>query len=237
MILIIKKLWMFWRGVFWLKKNPRYFILLLFPFVAGLLFLLASWILFVRYDSQIMTWFLPEEWLYFWGEISFYFFKILLYGLTMVAALPLYLLLVNVLSAPVYDYVSLAVEKKWDVNKKDPPELSFLGSLALIKEELKKVVFILVINIVLLVLPGGAFLTPVVSAVSLGWDYYDYPLARRGWSFRQRLFFVSKNLKSVFALGIWLLIPGLQFFFLPLAVVGGTMLALEDLNSSQGVVD
>ena len=70
-------------------------------------------------------------------------------------------------------------------------------------------------------------------AFILGWEMYDYPLARKGWGFKRRLIFVVKNASSVIGLGSWLLIPGLQIVTMPVAVVGGTMLALKDLKGSE----
>ena len=235
MFTFIRKLFVFWRSFFWLKRNLKYFFLLLFPFLIGLVFFILSWTFFLNYEDKIITWLFSESWLDSFGKISFYFLKILLYGLVMVVSLPIYLLVVNVVSSPIFDYVSLAVEKKYLKSSSRLREFSFLESLALIKEELKKVVFILVIHLLLLFLPGGVLLSPLLSAFCLGWDYYDFPLARRGWTFRQRLSFVLKNLSSIFGLGLWLLIPGVAFFFFPLAVIGGTILALEDLSSSNNL--
>ena len=78
--------------------------------------------------------------------------------------------------------------------------------------------------------PGINIISPFVTAFLLGWDFFDYPLARRGLSFKERKSLAFKSKWRILGLGLWLLIPFVQILFLPMAVSGGTMLGLEALQ-------
>ena len=140
-------------------------------------------------------------------------------------------LLANILAAPVYEMISVAIER--DVNGGKVEEVGLWQSVVLIKEEIKKAFFVITISIVMLLIPGVNVIAIVVTAFLLGWDFYDYPLARRGWSFRQRLNFVAAHAWAVTAFGMWLTIPFAQFFLMPMAVAGGTQLSLEHLKNNK----
>ena len=100
----------------------------------------------------------------------------------------------------------------------------------MVPEEIKKLVFILLISLFLMILPGINMISPFVTAFLLGWDFFDYPLARRGLSFKERKSLAFKSKWRILGLGLWLLIPFVQIMLLPMAVSGGTMLGLEALQ-------
>lgn len=223
----------FFRGLRWLRRHPFCLLLLFLPVFFGLGLLMLSWGYFYQYQDTIFAWLLfdkPSTW---WGLGLYYFAKLLLYGALVVIGLIFYTLVVSVLASPLYEYVSHVVEK--ELSAVPPVELSLKASLLLMKEELKKVIFIMTLSLGLLFIPGLNLLAPFVTAFCAGWDLYDFPLARRGWSFRRRLGFVFRHSWSVGGLGLWLLIPGLQIFLMPLAVVGGTILAVEDLQNWEAI--
>lgn len=221
------------KGLRWLQKNPFYLFLLFIPAVVAILVLLGSWTLLFSYQK---TWF---EWLVFpkpEGYLMaslYYFLRALAYLLSLVAGLLFCLLVSNVVAAPLYDYVSLKVEE--NLLGKKPIEPSFLESLKLVGEELKKALFIFIASTVILFTPGVNLFSPLATAFFLGSSVYDYPLARRSWSFRKRLLFTLRHGASITGLGLWLCIPFLQFFLMPLAVTGGTMLATEHLKQKSGI--
>ncbi len=189
---------------------------------------------FIRYQDQFFQWILfdrPEFWL---TLIAYYLFKGILYVGVFVVGILSAVLIANILSSPIYDYVSMAVEK--DLTGK-ATEIKLIASLKLMKEEVKKVFFIIFLTLGCLTIPGLNVLSLFVAAFLAGWDVYDYPLARRGWSFRRRLKFIFQNSGGVLGLGVWLLIPGAQIVCMPLAVVGGTMLALEHLENEKKLSD
>lgn len=222
------------RGVSWLFQHKKYLFLTFVPTIIGFIALSFGWGYFFVNLESFMTLLMfeqPESW---WG-IGLYW---VVYGMVFVGVLACSLvaclLLVNVIASPIYDYISLAVEKD---QLGETTEIDLWASLKLMGEELKKVLFIAAISIVSLVLtsfiPGLNLLALALTAFLLGWDFYDYPLARRGYSFKQRWQEVGQDAWSVGAFGIFLMIPFVQFILMPLAVCGGTLMALEGLAARE----
>lgn len=219
----------FLMGLGWLRKHPLRMVLLFIPMALAFFLLATGWGVFYKYHDPILNWVMftrPESW---WWLPFYYLSLAVVYGMIVVLGVLLFVLLVNVLSSPLYEIVSLAVEKDM-YPERTVPELSLGQSLALVAEELKKVFFILLVSLCLLMIPGLNVITPFVTAFCVGWDFYDYPLARRGWHFKKRLKFVLSDFWTVMGFGCWFLIPGLQFFLMPLAVPSGTMLSLRHLE-------
>ncbi len=221
------------KGVKWLKEHPGYIALLGIPIVLGFVFLVGGITVFSAFDQQVLTWILFEE---PQSAMSVAWFvyqacKMLLYIAMIVFTLAASLLLMNVIASPIYEHISLAVER--EVLGTDTPGLGFRGTLGVMLVELKKVVFILFLSAILLLIPGLNVISTLVAAFLVGWDFFDYPLARRGWSFRQRLRLVASDFWAVMGFGLWLVIPFAQIVMLPLAVAGGTLLNLESLKREQ----
>ncbi len=219
----------FFRGCNWLSKHPGSVLLLLLPMLLGLTAVLSFWGFLAWQHEKIISWILPTAPEAIFWLMLFYLLKGLIYIVLLSTGLVFYVLATNIIAAPLYDYVSLQVERELSQNRS--PELSLRQSILMIREEIKKFLFIVGINLIILFLPGINFLSPLVAAASLGWELYDYPLARRGLSFRQRLGIVSRRMPTLAGLGIWALIPGMQFIILPLGIAAGTILAIEDLES------
>lgn len=225
---LVRGFYGFMRGVRWLKQHPFCLLLLFIPMVVGISAVFAFWGFLAASHEWVLTWILParpEQW---WLLIGYYGLKGIAVAVLFVFGLLLYTLFAGIFSAPIYDYVSLKVEQEQSGGP--VPELNFIQSLMMIGEEFKKVFFIVTVNLMLLLIPGLNVISPLVAATSVGWDVYDYPLARRGFTFRQRIFFVFRHMGTLAGLGVWLLIPGVQLILLPLAVAGGSVLAVEDLN-------
>lgn len=224
------------EGVFWLLRHPRYLFLLFLPTAIGLtLFSFGSgWVV----DNQALLMdklYLdkPSEW---WWLVLYYIGMAFVYlgiAITLVLA---FFLVTNIIAAPIYDIVSSAVEKK--VAPDDFEEISLWRSLLLIGEEVKKALFILAITVGLLIVPVVNVLAFPVAAFFLAWDFFDYPLARRGFSFRQRLAYATRHAPKLVGFGLWLSVPIVQFFIMPLAVAGGAMLgmrAIQQGNKDKGL--
>lgn len=217
------------QGVGWLRSHPKYLAMVFVPGFLGLLLFIVAWNSFFRFEDDILNWVLfskPES---FWGIALYYVSMFFVYLSALLLGIVTCILLSSVIASPIYEYVSMAVET--DLTGKPAPELSFLGSLKLMGEELKKVIFILFISVVMLFIPGLNVLSIIVTAIMVGWDFYDYPLARRGWSFQQRFQFLKKDLFAVMGLGFWMVIPFVQLFMMPLAVAGGTILSVTALKN------
>lgn len=217
-------------GVRWLMRHKHYFLLLFLPLVIGIAVTIGGWQWLGPQRDALVTWAVGPEPQEFWRLTLYYVtwgaVNIMFLILTFVS----FLLLTSVLASPVFEVVSMAVEK--DITGEPVPETSLLQSLKLITVELKKALFILTVSTLLLFIPIINVISFVITAFLLGWNFYDYPLARRGWTFRQRFGFVLKHFGSVTGFGLWLMIPFVQIFLMPLAIVGGTKLNLDHLRNS-----
>ncbi len=218
-------------GVQWLMRHKRYFFLLFLPLVIGLGVTIAGWQWLGPQREAMVTWLMGPQPQEFWRLTLYYVTWAIVNIMFLILSFVSFLLLTNVLAAPVLEVVSMAVEK--DITGEPVPETSLLQSLKLITVELKKALFILTVSTLLLFIPIINVISFVMTAFLLGWNFYDYPLARRGWSFRQRIKFVFKHFWSVTGFGLWLMIPLIQIILMPLAIVGGTKLNLDHLRNDK----
>lgn len=219
------------RGVRWLRDHPRYLVYLAIPGVMGLIFLIGAGVAFVTHAPGLMNWILfaqPDVTDPYWRSVVYNVCYVLLYVAAIVLTLLSSFLLMNVVASPIYEVVSVAIERQ--VTGCEPAALGYLGNLRVIRTELGKMLLIVFASIILLFIPGLNVLSSLTAAFLIGWDFFDYPVARRGWSLRRRLRLVAGEFWAVFGLGLWLLIPIVQIVMLPLAVAGGTLLNLETLE-------
>ncbi len=216
------------RGIKWLRRHPGWFAALMVPMLLGVLAFVSGLAAFVAWSDQIFAWVLfarPETLL----PLAFWYLAKAFVALSMlVLSALLALMVVSIVAAPLYELVSEAVEREYTGRAVEGT--GFLGSIRLIGEEIKKAVFILIVPTLFLFIPGINVLATLVAAFLIGWDFCDYPMARRGWSFRRRLQFVLRDAWAVLGFGLWLVIPFVQIFLMPLSVPGGTLLILEALE-------
>ncbi len=219
------------KGIYWLKSHPKASVFLTIPMILSVFVIFMGFGFLWKYQDVFFSMILfeqPTEWL--WLGV-YYLLKGILYLSFLILGLVFYVLLVNIFAAPCYEWVSMKVEESYTGEKSS--ELSLKESFLLIFEECKKFLFILILSACIFMIPYVNILSPFVSAFLLGWDFYDYPLARRGWSFSQRLKFVKEHFVGICGFGFWMLIPGLQLLSMPLAVPGGTLLALGHLKKGE----
>ena len=216
------------KGVKWLLGRPLTMSLLFIPLVLGILMILGLYELFDQYKTDIISFVLFESSGAWWSDalrtVCEFFLKLAIYAFMVLVGF----IGANLISSPIYDYVSILVERS--VTGKKEEEISLWKSIILIPEEIKKLVFILFISFLLMIIPGVNIISPFVTAFLLGWDFFDYPLARRGLSFKERKSLAFKSMWRILGLGLWLLIPFVQILLLPMAVSGGTMLGLEAIE-------
>ncbi|MGE0173419.1 MAG: EI24 domain-containing protein [Oligoflexales bacterium] len=214
-------------GVHWLWTHKKYFSLLMLPWFVSGVSIISFWHYLFTATDNVSQWFFftkPEDGILWLGlyYLSFGLFYLALLGLSLLLGL----LMLNVLFAPIYEWISCAIEK--DRTGK-VHSVTFGRSLLLIKEELKKVVVIGIASLLALCIP---FLNILIVAFLIGWDFYDYPLARAGLNFGERWRAVRKDFLAVTGLGLWLVVPFCQIFLLPFAIGGGTLLGLAGLQKA-----
>ncbi len=219
------------KGLLWLRAHPGYLFLLFLPTLLSFSLFFSVWGFFVKYNDAVVSFIMYTKPSSFFMLALYHSTKTMLYVVLGVLSLVFYMLCFNVLSSPIYDIVSTAVER--DLTGHEVKSAGLWESFLLIKEETKKVLFIFIASTILLLIPGLNLITPFMTALFLGWDVCDFPLARRQWPFRRRLAFVLSDIWSVTGLGLWLIIPGGQMLLMPLAVVGGTMLTIENMPQAK----
>ena len=93
-----------------------------------------------------------------------------------------------------------------------------------------------VLELVTLFAPEAALFTePIafcISALGLGWELLDHPFSRRGLTVGERLRWIKGSFFAVLgfaaAAQVFLLIPGVNFFLLPVGIAGATRLFAEN---------
>lgn len=217
------------RALRWLKQNPKYWFLLSLPMLVGTtIFVVATYFILTKDFSLpflARDGVLASETYGFWATVWSYITSALIKILSFILALVFTLLFSNILGAPIYEWVSVAVER--DVTGRAVAEPSFWQGIKLIGEEIKKIIFIILVSTILFFIPIVNIFSLLVTAWLVGWDFYDYPMVRAGQTFKQRLKTVSSDGWAVLGLGLWLMIPFVQIFLAPPAIVAGTLLYCE----------
>ena len=221
----IRGLRTYWTGVAWLRRHPKVLLSLFIPWVGGFFSIIFSFTAFLDRQDAIMAAILFEPGQSFWWQILFYISYGLVWLGAVVLALVIGILAINVIAAPLYEWVSVKVER--DLRGGQVSEVSLWQSIRLIPEELKKAVFIIMVPLLVTLIPGLNVLSFLATGFMLGWDFYDYPLARRGWRLRQRIEFARDDFWTIMGFGLWMAIPFVQFLLIPLAIAGATILNIE----------
>ncbi len=140
-----------------------------------------------------------------------------------------------VIAAPLYEFLSATVERRLTGLVAEEP-FTLKAMLQDIWRALADTARILLIEVGVLMLglifvPVTTVLAAMASAVLLALEYCDYPMGRRRMPFSERLGFARRHIWEMFGLGMPLLfalgIPFVGVAFLPLGVIGGTILFVE----------
>ncbi len=229
------------RGARWLRAHPILLLLSGVPFLAALIGMVTGiMILFPSAyswsTSVLLPWLSQGSDFWLW-TVLFWIFKGLLVVSVFLLSLVSAMLLMVALTSPINEYISVRVER--DMLGEDLQPLPWGRLIKILPKvmagELLKTFLIVTVPLVMLFIPGVNLLAGFVAVFLIGWDFYDYPLVRRNWGFGQRFKFAMGEFWTVFGFGLWMVIPVLHVFLVPLAVAGGTILNVEAL-SRKGLV-
>jgi CysZ protein len=140
-----------------------------------------------------------------------------------------------VVAGPLYEWLSAGAERAVTGSVEEEP-FSVRGMLVDLGRALMLAVAVLSIELFVLVLsillvPVTTVLGVMASAVLLAVEYLDYPMGRRRMGLRQRVRFARRHVWELLGLGLPLLfclmVPFVGALFLPVGVVGGTLLFVE----------
>ncbi|MBF0170601.1 MAG: EI24 domain-containing protein [Nitrospinae bacterium] len=210
------------------------------PFAINTLIFAAGIYLMVNGLWEWVTGYLPqgEDLAWYWdiaywlvgAVIAVGMFGVLFFGFALAGL---------IVAAPFNDLLSAAVERI--VTGKVVEARFTLWQLAryTIASEGRKMAVILIIQISLFVanfvpVVGQAIFlvgTPLFLSAVMAFEFTGYPLDRRGYTFAQKRAYLRSNFWVCFGFGLGvaatLPIPLLNFLLLPVAVTGGTLLALS----------
>jgi uncharacterized protein involved in cysteine biosynthesis len=222
----------YWRGVRWLISKPAMLLLLLVPLALAILaFAGGIWLFWEMGNAWLtkllMAWFSGWSDHWAWG-LAYTIVKALMWFSILLVCLVTALGVLGIVSAPIYEVISAKIERELLGEGRHAVPLSQMPKLMM--GEVMKALIITLVPIGLMLVPGVNLFAGLIAAFLLGWDFYDYPLARRGWSFKKRWRFVLSEFWTVVGFGDWLVIPVVQILFVPMAVAGGTILNIEALQ-------
>jgi len=146
-----------------------------------------------------------------------------------------------VVAAPLYEFLSGAVERKLTGDVVEEP-FSIRNVIVDIGRALLWVGLILLIEVGVFIF--GLLLVPVttaaafaVSGVLIGMECLEHPMERRRMRMQQKLDFARDHFWELMGFGLPVMValgvPFVGVFFLPLGVVGGTMLFVEAEGEGQ----
>ena len=167
-------------------------------------------------------------------QIAYYILVIIFFALILLVSVACFSIIGNIIATPFNDLLTQNVEAI--VLGFSPAENSFqlndLMKIAIgLREEFKKICFVILIFIVLLPLnlvplvgqSLSLFLKGAVVAITLGLEFFSYSLDRRDYSFKQKLRFIRIRFFELLGVGLsaWalLLVPIINFSILPLSAI------------------
>ncbi|MBG0777384.1 MAG: EI24 domain-containing protein [Desulfovibrionaceae bacterium] len=218
--------------------RKKYLLLALVPFLLTVaVFVLGFWA-FAQVDERVVGWLWSPaaDSGGFLGALAWtaaVVLKYLLYVALLAVSYFLFMVVANVLAAPLYDRMADMVRADLArdgriVRARALGEASILGALW---EEAKKAVFLIAAPVILLLVPvAGPVLSLLAAMLILGWDFADFAQAKDAPHFRARLRFALRNACALLGFGAPLLVPVLGILLYPFAILGGTVLYLEKLG-------
>jgi CysZ protein len=210
-----------------------------------ILFTGAIWYGYTKFDTLLER-FLPNWLKWFEGAIWLIFAVVCL-----LVILFAFTLLANVFGAPFNGVLSEKIEEKITNEKVDIDE----GYLALLQgtriglcNEFRKLFYIAIRAIPLLLLfliPGINAFAPFIWFMFGAWmfaiEYLDYPMGNRNLTFKQQLVLIKQNRYICIGMGMGLMImtivPGLNFFAMPVGVAAATAVWTEHLKQHAPVFE
>jgi len=219
------------QGLALLFRNRRLFLLSLIPLLVNLLLLAATVVLVVWLSSHWLVIALPEVW---WATLLVALVISAATVLTLFLGIILFVTVSSVIGAPFYEAISGRVDASFGGREFDRPWWQEIR--ASLNNSLKKLVWLIVIQLILLLL----FLFPAVGAVAytiigfvvmtmfLSLEFLDFIFDRRSNSFVDRVRWCRQHKWYVLGFGIaifiGLAIPIVNLFVPPAAAAGAVLL-------------
>ena len=234
------------RGLRLLSRHPALLKYIIIPFLINLIVFSSAVYFGLDFFNTTVVGYIPHGEAWYWA-ILYYAAWILAVLVTAVLVFFLFTVVGNLIASPFNDLLSERTEESL-LGKGPATAFSFKGFLrdarSTLVNELKKMCFFLIGMVLLLLLNLIPVLGQLVYSVAailftlffLVVEYLGYVFGRKNYSFgdQRRYIWRRKFLTLGFATGVLciLTVPFLQFFCLPLAVLGATLLWCENSQSS-----
>lgn len=237
---MLKNLW--WgfstplNGIRYLRSNPKLMGLAIIPFLINTVAILLALGVVINnghwVDAIVTSVFadVATAWYYWLAQMTF---KVLVWIALVIFVIIAAYLIAQLLASPFSSLLSeRTLIRSGGMSDRPFQFRSWLSlSARMLKVSLAKAVVFLIMGSVLFVLS----LIPVISLLAhlcllliLAFDSADYSFENLGFSFGQRIRFFFANFSKfvgfAIALGIILLIPGLNFFLFPASIVGASLM-------------
>lgn len=218
-----------------LLTHPKLRLFVLVPILVNTLLFIALTTLLVQQFTTMLDWFM--EWLPGWLDflawvIGFVLalFVVLVYGYS-------FSMITNVLAAPFYGFLA---EKAEELATSEPLEGESLLHMIprTIVRELRKLWYFLWRSLIVLLLSLIPLVGPLIGlmwgAWSMGIQYSDYAADNHQTPFRHLRGQLGSKLWSALGFGgvvmLGMMVPVVNIFIMPAAVIGGTLFWLRELK-------
>lgn len=191
---------------------------------------------FDKFLADILpTWLAWAEYI-LWPIFALSYFLIVFY---------LFALIANVIAAPFNGLLAEKIEHYVNNKSIDEPTQKLLPTIIpSIASELSKLIYFIFRSIPLLILfliPGVNLLAPIVWFIFSSWmlslEYLDYPLGNHNILFKKTRSLVKQQRAACLSFGAitsaFTLIPFVNFFVMPIAVAGATLLYIDKFSDEK----
>ena len=225
------------RAARFIKDHPKLLKYIIIPFLINVVIL--SWAVYwgLSFFNSVAVNYIPQGEAWYWVILSYFLWTVAII-ITMVLVFFGFTVTGAIIASPFNDILSEKTEEILTGIHNDEPfvfKVFLKDAIHTVLDECKKVIIFVIVMIFLLplnLLPGGSlpysFLTILLTVFFLVVEYTGYVFYRKHQTFRdqRRFIFSQKFLLLGFGTGVMgiLAVPFLQFFCIPLGVVGATRL-------------
>ncbi|MGO9567517.1 MAG: EI24 domain-containing protein [Desulfomonilaceae bacterium] len=227
------------RGALFLRAHRALWKYAAAPTAIGGLILGGSYWLLYRLLSRFFNTYAAGA----WYQLVLYY--LLLLGATVFLSVLFFFVLTRVASALAWPFNDLVSQKTEEIVRGTFQDTPF-SILQLLKDSARSIghsfkvlgiyLALLIAALLLLLIPGVGVLLytgagALISSYMFAYEYFGYPMDRRRFTWKQKQNFLRSRFRSVIGFGLGNLvvasIPVLNLLFIPVAVVGGTLLFLD----------
>ena len=205
-------------------------MLSLVPFIVSLLVYTALLVLVVAFGGRLAD--LVIEAGTWWRTIIRVVLRFATITIFLIVFVFSYSILSLVIAAPFYEFLSAAAERRYTGEVREEPT-GWREMLADVWRGLTEAVKFLVIELGLCIFalacaPVSTVIAFALSALVIGLAHMEGPMGRRRMTFRQKISYAKRHFWPLLGFGtvatLVLLVPFVGVAFLPIGVVGGTMM-------------